>query len=317
MSGRSSDEEILKRIGWSDRGGERERDEARRSFRKAAAFIAPAVCFVAIFLLAPVVHNIWISFTKWRRFSGMDEFAGTLNYTRMASNQFFGDALINTGIWVVASVTLPLAFGLGIALLMRNLPGEGLFKNIIFIPRILAPTAVAVLWYYVYAPDGVLNGFLGSIVPGKVDIGWLYQDNTITGAIIATFVWQSVGLVMVLILLGLAAIPKDPIEAARLDGATPFQVLRHIILPLLLPTLLVVTILSVLAGFTAFDLLWVMGESYPGQRTLSLVVFMYFEAFQKGSWAFGSAIAVVLGIVALSVTWIQAALQNRIDKMTK
>ena len=85
----------------------------------------------------------------------------------------------------------------------------------------------------------------------------------------------------------------------------------------LLPTLLVVTILSMLAGFTVFDLLWVMGASYPGQRTLSLAVFMYFEAFQKGSWAFGSAIAVIIGIVVLSVTWIQAVLQHRVDRMTK
>ena len=196
-------------------------------------------------------------------------------------------------------------------------PNELLPYNIIFLPRILAPTVVGVLWFYVYAPDGVLNRALSAASGSDVDIGWLYQDNTVTGAIIATFVWQSVGLVMVLILLGLAAIPRDPIEAATVDGASPLQVFRHITLPLLLPTLLVVTILSVLAGFTAFDLLWVMGVPYPGQRTLSLAVFMYFEAFQKGAWAFGSAIAVVIGIVVLSVTWIQAAMQNRIDKMTK
>ena len=120
-----------------------------------------------------------------------------------------------------------------------------------------------------------------------------------------------------LLLLGLSAIPKDPIEAARLDGASKGQVFRHIVFPLLLPTLLVVTILSVLAGFTVFDLLWVMGTSYPGQRTLSLAVFMYFEAFQKGSWAFGSAIAVVIGAVVLSVTWIQVLLQHRVDRMTR
>jgi len=104
--------------------------------------------------------------------------------------------------------------GLGLAILLRGAPGEGAFKNIIFLPRILAPTVVGVLWFYVYAPDGVL-------------------------------------------------------------------------------------------------------KPYPGQRTLSLAVFMYFEAFQKGGWAFGSAIAVVIGIVVLSVTWIQAAMQARIDKMTK
>ena len=121
---------------------------------------------------------------------------------------------------------------------------------------------------------------------------------------------------MVLILLGLSAIPKDPLEAARIDGATSGQIFRRIILPLLLPTLLVVTILSVLAGFTVFDLLWIMGAANPELRTLSLAVFMYFEAFQKGSWAFGSAIAVIIGAVVLSVTWMQAVLQHRVDKMT-
>ena len=312
-----SDDTILARIGWAGGEGPRERARQRRSFWTALAFMAPAALFVGAFLLLPVVHNVWLSFTGWRRFEGYDEFVGFQNYARMAGNPFFGDALWNTAIWIGASVTLPLLLGLGLAILLRGIPGENAIKNIIFIPRILAPTAVGVLWYYVYAPEGVLNRVLGLFAGREVDIGWLYQENTVTGAIIATFVWQSVGLVMVLILLGLAAIPKDPVEAATVDGATRLQVFRHIVLPLLLPTLLVVTILSVLAGFTAFDLLWVMGASYPGQRTLSLVVFMYFEAFQKGGWAFGAAIAVVLGIVALSVTWIQAVLQGRIDRMMR
>jgi len=99
------------------------------------------------------------------------------------------------------------------------------------------------------------------------------SDATVTPAIIATFVWQTVGLVMVLLLPGLAAIPKDPIEAAHIDGASPWQIFRHITLLLLSPTLVMVTILSGLAGFTVFDLLWVMGASYPGQRSLALAVF--------------------------------------------
>lgn len=316
MHKRETDEEILNRIGLDTLAATEKRRE-RRAFRTAMAFMFPAVAFVSLVLLFPVLYNIYISLTKWRRFAGFDEFAGARNYTRMIDNPFFADALANTAIWVGASMTLPLALGLGLAILLRGAPGEGAFKNIIFLPRILAPTVVGVLWFYVYAPDGVLNRAVGFVAGRDVDIGWLYQDNTVTGAIIATFVWQSVGLVMVLILLGLAAIPRDPIEAATVDGARPLQVFRHITLPLLLPTLLVVTILSVLAGFTAFDLLWVMGVPYPGQRTLSLAVFMYFEAFQKGGWAFGSAIAVVIGIVVLSVTWIQAAMQARIDKMTK
>ena len=137
---------------------------------------------------------------------------------------------------------------------------------------------------------------------------------TVTPAVIVTFVWQNIGITMVLLLLGLAAIPKDPIEAARVDGATPGQIFRHIVWPLLLPTVLVVTILNVAAGFTTFDLLWVMASDYPGKRTLSLAVYMYYESFSNGGWAYGSAIAVVLGIMVIVVSALLAWLQARVEK---
>lgn len=311
-----SDIELLDRIGWS-RIKANERRLKRRNFWVAFAFMSPAILLVSSLLLTPVVFNIYLSFTKWKKFKGLDEFAGIANYTKLTTNIFFADALYNTSLWVGASIVFPLAIGLGLAVFLRGIAFETTFKTIIFLPRIMAPTAVGVIWFYVYAPDGIINRFLTFASGREVDIGWLYEEGLATPAIIGTFVWQTVGLVMVLILLGLSAIPKDPLEAARIDGASNGQVFRHIVLPLLLPTLLVVTILSVLAGFTVFDLLWIMGASYPGQRSMSLAVLMYFEAFQKGSWAFGSALAVVIGAVVLSVTWLQALLQHRVDKMTR
>jgi ABC-type sugar transport system permease subunit len=308
--------DLMDRIGWA-RIEANERRTRRRNFRVALAFMLPAILFVTAVLHVPVIYNVYLSFTKWKRFKGLDEYAGFANYVDLVGDRFFGDALYNTSLWVGASIVFPLLVGLGLAMFLRGIAFEQTIKTIIFLPRILAPTAVGVIWFYVYAPSGVINRFLGFFAGTEVDIGWLYEQQTITPAIIATFVWQTVGLVMVLILLGLNAIPKDPLEAARIDGASNTQIFGHIILPLLLPTLLVVTILSVLAGFTVFDLLWVMGASYPDQRTLSLAVFMYFEAFQKGSWAFGSAIAVIIGIVVFGATWIQAVLQHRVDRMTR
>ena len=157
-------------------------------------------------------------------------------------------------------------------------------------PKILAPTAVGAIWYYVYAPHGVLNSAISGISGQPFDFGWLYSAQSVTPSVIFTFVWQTVGITMVLLLLGLAAIPRDPIEAARVDGASPGQIFRHIIWPLLLPTVLVVTILNVAAGFTTFDLLWVMAGDYPGKRTLSLAVYMYYESLLQrrlGLWLGG------------------------------
>jgi len=311
-----NNQQLLNRIGLQHiQAAEQARQ--RQQFLLALPFMAPALLLVGGLLLLPVLYNIWLSVTHWQLFAGKDDFAGWQNYIQLWSNPYFDDALANTAIWVAASVVFPLLLGLALAMLFRQMPGQEWFKSLIFLPRILAPTALGVMWYYVYAPEGMLNQLLGMLSGTAVQIAWLFEDSLITPAIILAFVWQSCGLVMVLLLLGLAALPRDPLEAARLDGAHPWQVFYHITLPLLSPTILMVVILSVLAGFTVFDLLWVMGSSYPQQRTLSLAVFMYFEAFQKNSWSFAAATAMVIGGVVFAVSCLQTMLQARVDRMVR
>ena len=292
----------------------RERRVAWRQTRIAWVFIAPAVIMVALFLLLPVIVNIILSFTKWQKFTGLDKFAGFSNYLRLFAVPYFSEALGNTALWVVGAMVLPLAVGLGLALLFRNIAFQETLKSLYFLPKVLAPTAVGAIWYYMYAPHGVINSIVSGVTGHPFDFGWIYDDNTVTPAVIVTFVWQTVGITMVLLLLGLAAIPKDPIEAARVDGASSGQIFRHVIWPLLLPTVLVVTILNVAAGFTTFDLLWVMAGDYPGKRTLSLAVYMYYESFSNGGWAYGSAIAVVLGAMVIAASGALAWLQSRVEK---
>lgn len=311
---RQDDAAIIARIGGATLARS-EGAQRRRQFRIALVFMAPAIALTTVVLMVPILFNIWLSFTEWKKFAGLDQFAGFDNYTDLIANPNFSEATINTAIWVTASLVLPVGFGLLFALSLRGIPFENAFKNIIFLPRVIAPTSIGVIWFYVYAPQGMLNSGIEAATGIPTDIGWLYQDNTIMAAIVVTYLWQNVGLVMVLLLLGLAAIPTDPIEAARMDGATPRQVFWHIVLPLLLPTLLVVSMLSILAGFGAFDLLWIMGLGYPGRRTLSLSVYMYFEGFSKSAWAYAAAVAVVLGAITLAVTWLQAWLQVRADEL--
>ncbi|RMA43664.1 sugar ABC transporter permease [Rhodophyticola porphyridii] len=299
------------------RYAEQERRERRRSMWTALGFMSPAIILVSFFLLYPVAYNVYISFTRWRRFTGFDEWGGLSQYQRLLGNPNFSEAMANTIIWVGVSLVLPVAIGLFIAVMLRGQKMEETAKSIFFLPRVLAPTAAGVMWFYVYAPDGVLNSILSFFTAEPVTIGWLYNESTVTPSIIVAYLWQTVGLAMVLLLLGLAAVPKDPLEAASVEGATRWQIFRHVTLPLLLPTILVVVILSVLAGFTVFDHIWVMARDFPGKRTLSLTVYMYVEAFDRSSWAYASAIAVVLGVIVLSVTWLQVILQDRIDRMTK
>jgi multiple sugar transport system permease protein len=192
MDRAAKDKALLDRIGI-DQIARNARARRRGQLGLALVFMSPALILVVGVLLVPVLFNIWLSFTKWKKFTGFGEYAGFANYERMPGNPFFNEALINTAIWVGASVVFPIALGLGMAMFFRNLRGAETFKNIIFIPRILAPTAVGVLWFYVYAPDGLLNRGLGLVSGRDVDIGWLYSDATVTPAIIATFVWPCHG----------------------------------------------------------------------------------------------------------------------------
>ena len=295
----------------------RGRAKRRRDMWTALAFMSPAILLVSGMLLYPVLFNIYISLTKWKKFKGLDEWGGLRQYERLVSNPNFEAAISNTILWVLVSLVFPVLLGLVIAVMVRGQRMEETAKSIFFLPRVLAPTAVGVLWFYVYAPDGVLNALLSLFRTEPTSIGFLYDGDTVTWSIIVAYLRQPVGLAMVLLLLGLAAVPRDPLEAASVDGASTWQSFRHITLPLMLPTILVVVILSVLAGFTVFDHIWVMAKDFPGKRTLSLTVYMYVEAFEKSSWAYASAIAVVLGVVVLSVTWLQVFLQGRIERMMK
>ena len=294
-----------------------ERAVRRRDYAAALAFMAPALLLVGVFLLAPVIYNIAISFTGWTRFTGANKFVGLANYRHVFENGNFYAAASNTALWVVASLVLPVVLGLGLAVLLRGLSGEETLKTVFFLPRLVAPTAIGAIWYYVYADNGVLNSILRQVGAGELAQSWLYQSVTVTPAMIAAYVWQTTGLVMVLLLLGLAALPRDPIEAATVEGATPWQIFRFIVLPMLLPTLLVVTIMSVIAGFTTFDLVWVMSRNYPDPSTLTLAVHQYWESFRSNHWAYGAAVAVILGGIALAITWVQVLLQHRVEARSR
>ena len=148
-----ADEELLRRIG-ADRVVGRERKVRRRNFLSALTFMAPAIVLVTCLLLYPVAFNIYLSFTDWRKFAGLDTFVGFKNYERLFGQIYFTHAALNTLIWVVASLIFPVGLGLGIAILLRGIRFENAFKTLLFLPRVLAPTAVGVIWFYVYSRPG-------------------------------------------------------------------------------------------------------------------------------------------------------------------
>jgi ABC-type sugar transport system permease subunit len=271
----------------------------RNLLRRAEPFlyVLPAVLFVAVFLLYPVVTTIWRGFTK---FDGITDpvFVGFANYLQLFADAHFLRSLGNTIIWTIASVVLPVGLGLTFALTFNAVKWSDFFKTIVYLPATVSAAAVGILFTFIFAFDnGALNAILNLF--GFEGRRWLFEAPTNTYAMIAAYTWQSTGLNMMLFLVGLQGLPPEPIEAAKLDGCTGFSLVRRIVIPMLTPFIVIATLLAVVNGFKVFDQIWVMTQGGPGRSSETLAVTMYREGFILFNQGYSAAIAVIIGLAAM------------------
>jgi len=258
----------------------------------------PAILFVAIFLLYPAAYTFYISFTKW---DGLNppEFIGLGNYIQMSNETVFGTSLLNTLIWVVATLIFPVGLGLLLAVFVNRIPLQGFYKAIFYLPYAISATSAAVIWTFMLSPTGVINEALRTIGLDALAKPWLMMPPWNTLAMIMAFTWQTAGTNMILFLVGLQNIPTGPIEAAKLDGANGWQTFRHVIMPLLRPITTVVITIAVVNSFKVFDLIWVMTQGGPYRSSETLAVTMYRESFVLFRLGFGAAIANFLSFIVI------------------
>jgi len=258
----------------------------------------PAILFVAIFLLYPAAYTFYISFTKW---DGLNppEFIGLGNYIQMFNETVFGTSLLNTLIWVVATLIFPVGLGLLLAVFVNRIPFQGFYKAIFYLPYAISATSAAVIWTFMLSPTGVINQGLRTIGLDALAKPWLMMPPWNTLAMIMAFTWQTAGTNMILFLVGLQNIPTSPIEAAKLDGANGWQTFRHVIMPLLRPITTVVITIAVVNSFKVFDLIWVMTQGGPYRSSETLAVTMYRESFVLFRLGFGAAIANSLSFIVI------------------
>jgi multiple sugar transport system permease protein len=262
------------------------------------AYLLPAVLFVAIFLLYPAVYTLYVSFTDWDGLTS-PEFIGLDNYLQMFKEPVFGTSVVNTIIWVVATLLFPVGLGLLLAVFVNRIPLQEFFKAIFYLPYAISATSIAVIWTYMLAPTGVVNEALEMVGLGMLARPWLLMPpwNTIT--MLMAFTWQTTGTNMILFLVGLQSIPPDLIEAAKLDGANAFQTFRRVTLPLLRPITTVVVTIAVVNSFKVFDLIWIMTQGGPFRSSETLAVTMYRESFVSFRLGFGASIANFLSLIVI------------------
>ena len=284
--------------------------------RAAWTFVSPALIAIAVFFVVPVIAALVLSFTDFDIYGVADRhnvrFIGLDNYRRLLATPLFWSALRNTVFFVVVGAPLSIAASLGAAVLLNAqvVRARGVFRTALFAPVVTTVVAVAVIWRYIFhARYGFLNYVLGWI--GIHPIDWLGDPHWSMPAMIVFAVWKNFGYNMIIFVAGLQAIPADLYEAARIDGAGRFAQFRFITVPALAPTMLLVTILTMVGYFQLFAEPYVMTRGGPDQSTTSVLYFMFEEGFKWWNLGYASAVAFVLFAIMLGGTLLQLALARR------
>ncbi|GIG68850.1 carbohydrate ABC transporter permease [Phytomonospora endophytica] len=264
----------------------------------ARGFIAPGVFLVAVLLYLPLLWTTFLSFTDYNGL-GDPEWIGIENYVEMFDDPQFIGSVLNTLLWVGGTLLVPVGIGLGVALLTWNLKGGVWLRLPFLIPYALSGIGVAVIWSFILGSNGALDQALAAF--GIADTPrWLVDSPLNTVVMILATSWQAVGVNALLFTIGLQSIPKEPLEAAKLDGATGFRLFRSILWPMLRPLTVVVIGLSIVASLKTFDIVQGMTKGGPGRSSETLALTMYRETFVNSEYGLGSAIAVFLTIVTLA-----------------
>jgi len=265
-------------------------------------FTLPVLIFFLVFNVYPIISAFVISFFKFDLFGPM-EFVGFANYTKLATDSKFWAAIRVTLSFMVFFGPLAWLIGFILAMLIKDeIIGRAFFRSVFFTPTILSAVAMATAWSLLFRQNGPINGLLGLSVP------WLTNQKTALWGIVIMSIWQGVGWFMVVFLAGLQSIPETYYEAAKIDGAGRWHLLRYITLPLLRPVFALVVIQTIIAGMKVFTPMFIMTGGGPNNATRSLAMLIYHEGLRDLRMGQASAISVVGFILVLILTIIQLRL---------
>jgi len=255
----------------------------------------PAVGTMALLLVFPLVYTAYLSLHEWYASSVRGpQWVGLQNYARLfVHDERFWPALVTTLIFTVGSVVATIVLGLGIAhLLIRSFPGRGLARTLMLLPMIATPVAMALVWMTMMSPTiGVLNWFLSCV--GLPPSAWVSSPRSVIAALLLVETWMWTPMTTLICLAGLAALPGEPFESARIDGASGRQVFWHITLPLLRATLVIAMLFRTIDALKVFDIVYVMTEGGPGFSSETLNLYVFQTSFKYLNLGYASALIVV------------------------
>lgn len=261
--------------------------------------------FYMVFFVYPLAVSILGSFFDWNPLSGSQSFIGLDNYTRMLNDPLFAESLYNTFYFAILVVVGRVGLGLIIALALYSIKRyQEVLRTLYFLPVIMPMVSVALVWEWMYDPRiGLINMMLATF--GIVGPNWLTDADLAMNSVIIMTIWKDLGYAVIIIMAGLLNVPKSQIEAAQIDGAKYWQVVRKVLVPSIKPTLIFVLITSVISYFQAFTQIFIMTEGGPGSSTHVLAYLIYNSAFKNFEFGYASALATTLFIIIMIITFIQ------------
>lgn len=264
-------------------------------------FLAPYLIGFAVFIAGPVAFSVVMSLSKWNLF-GSSSWVGLANYSALVRDPMFLKSLVNTAYYGVLTVPGEIVAALAIAVLLnRKLRCIGLFRAVYFSPFVMSLASVALLWTWFLSPNfGLLSNLLMSL--GIVSPGWLQTPALAMPTIAVTSIWRNTGYYTVIFLAGLQAVPTDQLEAAQVDGASPWRQFWSITLPSISPTVFFVLVMATLWAGQAFELPYIMTQGGPELATLTAVQYIYMNAFQYGNLGAAAAMSWALFVIMIAVT---------------
>ncbi|GAA3401096.1 carbohydrate ABC transporter permease [Paenibacillus hodogayensis] len=264
--------------------------------------IAPAFIILLVLSMGPLLHSLYTGMFDWNMSKPTKTFVGFGNYKEILQDTFFWNALLNTLYQVVGTVGIQLLVGLVIALLLnRTFKGVKVLRSLYLLPMMTTPIVVGLVWRMLFNPElGMINYYLGKI--GITGPNWLGDPGWAMPSIILSDVWLSTPFLTMILLAGLQTLPADPYESAELDGANRFQMFWYVTLPLLKPYIYMALLFRMMDAIKRFDTIYIMTGGGPGNKTETLNIYIYHQAFEFLKTGYAAALSNVMLVIILLVS---------------
>ncbi|WP_255948192.1 carbohydrate ABC transporter permease [Streptomyces odontomachi] len=282
----------------------------RRDQLAGLAFVAPQLAGSVVFVLLPIALVVRYSLYEWNVLAGEFHYTGGDNYTKLLDDANLPEVLKSTALFSAGLVVLNLSLALALAVLLnQKLRGMTVFRTLFFSPVVVSLVAWTIVWGFLLQAEGGINGLLRTV--GVDGPNWLRGEGSAMFSVVVVQVFKNVGLNMVLFLAALQGVPRELYEAARIDGADPWRRFRSVTVPLISPTILLTSVITIVGSLQVFAQVAVLTQGGPKLSTTVLVYYLYQQAFQFHHFGYGATLSILLLLIVLALTVFQWQLRKR------